>query len=183
MKTAQSSMLNELIYCALPPGGCAASRDGSRSADNSWMHGRYYGEGKTSVTCLANCVTFARVNTLKAPTEEAGSISIESVEQFARDTVSGWSALCQKFLDTQRSQIFERAPSPKQLEAHRSALKWLLRFGRVIHMTAADPDYPDRRVADELEGRLLQLEHSWRMVHVTMPAGDAEEVLNQVFPG
>ena len=72
---------------------------------------------------------------------------------------------------------------PEKLEQHRLALKWMLRFARAIHLTAADPDYPDRRIADELEGRLLQLEHSWRMIHDPMTGAQAEKLLKEVFPG
>ena len=73
-------------------------------------------------------------------------------------------------------------PSPEKLAQHRLALKWMLRFARAIHLNAADPDYPEKSIADELEGRLLQLEHSWRMIHERMPEVEAENLLQQVFP-
>jgi hypothetical protein len=120
------------------------------------------------------------VSTLAAPKEWTES---SSVQEFARDTVEQWSDLCQRFLDRQRSEILTGNPSPERVEQHRLALKWLLRFARAIHLTAADPDYPDKRIADELEGRLLQLEHSWRMVHDRMPEAEAEQILKEVFPG
>jgi hypothetical protein len=34
----------------------------------------------------------------------------------------------------------------------------------------------------ELEGRLLQLESSWRMFHEALPAEQAEKLLAEVFP-
>lgn len=105
-----------------------------------------------------------------------------SVQEFARETVEQWSALCQKFLDQQRVEILTGHSSPAKLEQHRTALKWMLRFARAIHLTAADPDYPDKRIADELEGRLIQLEHSWRMIHERMPEAEAEKLLQNVFP-
>ena len=120
------------------------------------------------------------MSTLAAPKEWTES---SSVQEFARDTVEQWSDLCQQFLDRQRLEILTGNPSPERVEQHRLALKWLLRFARAIHLTAADPDYPDKRIADELEGRLLQLEHSWRMVHDRMPEAEAEQMLKEVFPG
>src|ERR1017187_2529252 len=105
-----------------------------------------------------------------------------SVQEFARETVEQWSDLCQKFLDRQRAEILTGDPLPIKLEQHRLALKWMLRFARAMHLTAADPDYPDKSIADELEGRLLQLEHSWRMIHERMPEAEAEKLLQQVFP-
>jgi len=106
-----------------------------------------------------------------------------SVQAFARETVEQWSELCQNFLDRQRVEILTGEPSPEALEQHRLALKWMLRFARAIHLTAADPDYPDKRIADELEGRMRQLEHSWRMIHERMPDAEAEKLLKDVFPG
>jgi len=106
-----------------------------------------------------------------------------TIQAFARETVDQWSDLCQDFLDRQRAEILMGDPTREELERHRLALKWMLRFARAIHLAAADPDYPDKRIADELEGRLLQLEHSWRMVHDRMPGAEAERVLKEVFPG
>ena len=120
------------------------------------------------------------MNTLLAPTEWAEGSSIQT---FARETVDQWSELCQKFLDRQRAEILMGNPSPERLDRHRMALKWMLRFARAIHLSAADPDYPDKRIADELEGRLLQLEHSWRMIHDRMSAAEADKLLKEVFSG
>src|SRR5262245_42644738 len=93
-----------------------------------------------------------------------------SVQQAARAQVSRWSEVCQRFLDWQSREILGRdRPSAKKLEKHRTDLKWLLRFGRAIYLTASDPDYPDKQIASELHGRLIQLQHSWRMIHEQMP--------------
>ena len=105
------------------------------------------------------------------------------MEQFAYQAVAQWSALCQQFLDRQRNEILARQASPEELDQHRAALKWLMRFAKAIYLTASDPEYPDRQIADELKGRMLQLEHSWRIVHEKMPAAEAEQLLREVFPG
>lgn len=105
------------------------------------------------------------------------------MQEFARETVAQWSELCQRFLVRQRSEILTGHPTPEELEQHRLALKWMLRFARALHLTAADPDYPDKGIANELEGRLLQLEHSWRMIHVRLPDAEAEKLLSEVFAG
>jgi len=105
-----------------------------------------------------------------------------SVQEFALETVGEWSELCQKFLDRQRAEILAGHPSPEKLRQHRLALKWMLRFARAVHLTAADPDYPDKMLANELQGRLVQLEHSWRMLEEQMPETEAEKLLAEVFP-
>ena len=71
---------------------------------------------------------------------------------------------------------------PEKLEQHRTGLKWLLRFARGVYLTVSDPEYPGRDIADELKGRMLQLEHSWRMFHSPMPDAEAEKLLKEVFP-
>lgn len=120
------------------------------------------------------------MNGLVVPEEWAEGLSIQ---EFARETVDQWSDLCQKFLERQRVEILLGDPSAEDLARHRKALKWMLRFARAFHLAAADPDYPDKRIADELEGRLLQLEHSWRMIHERMPDAEANKLLKEIFPG
>jgi hypothetical protein len=73
-------------------------------------------------------------------------------------------------------------PSAKNRAEHRRCLKWLLRLTRLLHSLAADPEFPDKSLAEELEGRLLQLESSWRIFYEAMPAEEAEKLLAEVFP-
>lgn len=73
-------------------------------------------------------------------------------------------------------------PAADKKEQHRQCLKRLLRLTRLLHSMAADPEFPDRSLATELEGRLLQLESSWRMFYEAMPAEQAEKLLAEVFP-
>ena len=104
-----------------------------------------------------------------------------SVLQAARDEVSRWSDLCQKFLDWQKREILVASElSENRIEQHRTQLKWLLRFGRAIYLTASDPDYPDKQLNGELNGRLIQLQHSWQIVHEHLP--QSEQLLEELFP-
>ena len=120
------------------------------------------------------------MNSLTVPGQ--GKVDGFAIENVAREVVEEWSSMCQRFLDWQRSEILKGRPSRETLEQHSAGLRWLLRFARAIYLTASDPDFPDRRVASELKGRLVQLEHSWRMVHEPMPEAEAEQVLKEVFP-
>jgi len=108
----------------------------------------------------------------------------ESVDfqQLARDKVMEWSALCRQFLDFQRREILLGNPTPQQQEAHRAMLKWMLRLTRSLHLSVADPDFPDPTLADELEGRVIQLSESWRMFNNPMSDAEADELLAKVFP-
>jgi hypothetical protein len=97
----------------------------------------------------------------------------ESIRNFARESVTRWSELCQQFLD--------HRPTSEQMPDHLNTLKWLLRFARALHLTAADPEYPDRQIANELEGRLIQLEHYWLMLNNPMPESEADKLASEIF--
>ena len=105
-----------------------------------------------------------------------------ALEEFARDNVQRWSSACQQFLEWQRREVLQGQPSAKILEQHRTALKWLLRGTQAMYSTVADPDYPNRWIASELEGRLYQLRESWELVHNPMPDQEAEMLIKEVFP-
>jgi len=38
-------------------------------------------------------------------------------------------------------------------------------------------------LASEISGRLIQLEHSWRMINNPMSDAEADELLARIFPG
>ena len=103
-------------------------------------------------------------------------------QNLARDRVMEWSALCRQFLDVTRKEILLGRPTADQLQAHRAATKWMLRMTQAMHLAAADPDFPDGQLADELEGRVIQLEHTWSQIHNPMPAAEADKLLAEVFP-
>jgi hypothetical protein len=120
------------------------------------------------------------MSVLKAPADAAEDFSLQ---QAVREQVSRWSATCQEFLDWQKREILgPHEPSAEKMEQHRAGLKWLLRFGRAMYLTASDPDYPDSWIRAELNGRVIQLEHSWRLVHEPMVQEEATGVLREVFP-
>jgi hypothetical protein len=124
-----------------------------------------------------------QVACVNAATISSDADTLDKFQLWARETVGQWSRICQNFLDRQRREILEGHPSPAELEAHRTALKWLLRTTRVIHATSVDPDYPDKSMASEIQGRLIQLEESWRLTQErAMPDVEADELLNRHFP-
>src|SRR5439155_14443856 len=105
-----------------------------------------------------------------------------NLEHLAGDNVRKWSAMCGEFLAWERELMLKSDPSPKQQEDHRQSLKWLLRLTRQIYSMAADPEFPDRSAFQELSGRLLQLEESWKQFYEAMPAEEADRLLARIFP-
>lgn len=121
---------------------------------------------------------------LELPASRSANVLADAAgeaQRTVRDLVNRWLGCCDEFLDWQRRHILEVEPSAERLEAHRQALKFLLRSTRLMHCQAADPDFPDRSLAAELSARLLQLEQSWEMIEDPMPAEAAEAILKAVF--
>jgi hypothetical protein len=114
--------------------------------------------------------------------ELGADLTAPDIEHLTGDYVHEWSTLCGRFLAWERMQMLLAEPTAGKKAQHRQCLKWLLRLTRLLHSMAADPEFPDKSLADELEGRLLQLESSWRMFYEAMPAGQAEKMLAEVFP-
>ena len=119
--------------------------------------------------------------TMLAP-GSAAAVAAENLRQFTRDSVQRYSNLCQEFFDRERQELLEKSPSTADLEAHRTAVQRLLRSARAMLTMTSDPDFPDRDAVNELEGRLIQLQHSWRQLHEPMAEAEADEVLAKVFP-
>jgi hypothetical protein len=115
-------------------------------------------------------------------TELDSDATSPDIEHLTGDYVHQWSMLCGRFLAWERQQMLMSEPSAKSKNEHRQSLKWLLRLTRLLHSMAADPEFPDRSLADELEGRLLQLESSRRMLYEAMPEAQAEKLMSEVFP-
>ncbi len=61
--------------------------------------------------------------------------------------VEDWSR-CINMLTTWEDEHLLDEPAPEQLAAHRQTIERLLRFGRLISLATAHPDFPDRKVSD-----------------------------------
>jgi hypothetical protein len=107
--------------------------------------------------------------------------SLSSANHLA-EYVQKWSAMCFEFLTWEREHVLMREPTPEESREHRQSLTWLLRITRMMHSMLADPEFPNRALTDELEGRLWQLESSWRMIYEPTPQAEAEKLLVEVFP-
>ena len=110
-------------------------------------------------------------------------VAIEGMRQFMRRNAEAWSDMTQQLLDEQRIHMLEKEPTQKDLDAQRQRLTWMFRFMRPLYAAVSDPDYPDPWPAQELKGRLIQLEHSWRIFQEPqMTEAEADEILKKVFP-
>jgi len=107
----------------------------------------------------------------------------EKVEGFAVRQIRDWFEVCDQFMAWQRANLLLTEPSPETLAQHRSALSFLLRFTRLMHCEASDPEFYDKTLAHDFEWRLRKLEDSWTMFHDhSMTTAQANAILQQVFP-
>ena len=74
-------------------------------------------------------------------------------------------------------------PDAQARAEHRQMLKLLLRLLRVLHAQAADPEFPDRSAAQELEAVIWKLDQSWQQFYSPMSEVQADEILRECFPG
>jgi len=79
--------------------------------------------------------------------------------------------------------MLPRQPSRSELAENRRRMKLFLRMTRLLHTEVADPDFPDRSLADELAIRLRQMEDLWETIHNPMPDDEADKILSEAFPG
>ena len=85
--------------------------------------------------------------------------------RLAYEWMDRWVKACDEFSEWQYRNIIACQPTPQQLAEHREALKWMLRFTRLMQSQVKDPDFPLRQFANEMDGRLLQLEEVWKLIH------------------
>jgi hypothetical protein len=115
--------------------------------------------------------------------EALGSaVDITSLRDWTVERILEWSAGCGRFLKWERDHMIIREPSAQELAEHKKVLRWLLSATKLFHASVSDPEFPERSLAKELQGRLTQLEQSWRMFHEGMPKEEAEKLLAEVFP-
>ena len=115
--------------------------------------------------------------------EEGVTAPPEGGRDFAKEQVERWCAACQNFLVWERNVILTGNPSEQDKKEHKTALKWLLRLSKLFHVSATDPDFPDRSMAKMMELTIWKLEQSWKMIYEPMPNAEADRLLAEIFPG
>jgi hypothetical protein len=85
--------------------------------------------------------------------------------RFVFESMDRWVKVSGEFAEWQYREIVSGNPTAEQLAEHRDALKWMLRFTRWMQAQVKDPDFPLRQFANEVDGRLLQFEEVWKLIH------------------
>jgi len=108
--------------------------------------------------------------------------SAESATSATLKLLRTWIATCNEFRERERREIIEKEPSPEKLAEYREELKWMIRGARALLSVVSDPDFPSRQFANEISGKLLQLEDSWQSLNNPMTDAEADAILQKAFP-
>jgi len=97
--------------------------------------------------------------------------------------VQEWFDLCDRVLDIHRANFVLREPTPAQREAHKTALRTILRTCLLINARVLDPEFHEPHLASRLQVRIKQLEDAYNTFHDPELSDEkAERVLRQIFP-
>jgi len=94
-----------------------------------------------------------------------------------------WMNTCDEFRAWEHREIMQLEPNATTLAQYRDALKWMLRLTRLLDAQVNDPDFPaGQDFAQEVRGRLIQLQYSWEALENPMSGEEAEKLTAQYFP-
>ena len=109
---------------------------------------------------------------------ESGSVPRWLIHQM----LDRWAQAVEQFRQWEDQEILRKEPSAQDLARHRHESAWIIRATRHLQDMAMDPDFPVRERAEEIAGRLAQLEATFAEVHDPMTDQQADEILRQAFP-
>jgi hypothetical protein len=105
------------------------------------------------------------------------------VETLPHRQAAQWLERVAEFRQWERTHILTGEPSDKALQKHRLALRYTISMTRMMLSEIADPELHDPELFRDLEGVLLQLNHSWEMIHNPLPQSELNDALARYFPG
>src|SRR5947199_8001517 len=105
----------------------------------------------------------------------------EAGPSFLGDWVKSWVSACNQFRQWERNELIVKRPSAETLTEHGKKIKAFIWSARLLQAMMSDPDYSDRELRREVDGKLLQLEATLQMIHDPMPDVEADAVLKAAF--
>ena len=93
-----------------------------------------------------------------------------------------WIKLANDFRQWEREELIEKTPSAEGLATHKRTAATLIRSAHLMQSLMEDPEYPIREFLPVVQGKLLQLQDSWDMIHNPMPDEEADRLLAEIFP-
>ena len=80
-----------------------------------------------------------------------------------------------------RENLIRREPDAAVFNQHDQVCKWMLRLLRLIQLALAEPDFPDRSLAEEVAFTIRRLTEDWEMLHNPMPEAEARKLIPDLF--
>ena len=120
--------------------------------------------------------------TLDQPRPSVFDGFLESLRDFPKENAARWSRLVQDFFDLERKEMLDKEPTPEALAVHRKVVRGLIASTHLMLVRCDPDDDYARQMTAELEGRLIQLKHSWKQFQEPMDPAEAERLIKQYFP-
>jgi len=102
------------------------------------------------------------------------------MERYFIDNVRAFIGRTDEFVMRQYRDIIRGSPNPEQLDLHRQDLKWAIWLCRLLQRATSSDQFPDRPLAAMLDGRLRQLEESWKLLFEP-PSNEEAEKLDKMI--
>jgi|SRR5665213_6230 len=80
-----------------------------------------------------------------------------------------------------REHLLLREPGVAALKQHDEVCKWLIRLLRLEQLALAEPDFPDKSLAEEVAFAIRRLTEDWEMLHNPMPEAEARKLIPDLF--
>ena len=101
-----------------------------------------------------------------------------SIQRF----LTAWVEAVNDFLQRQYRDVIQQGPSAVNLAQYQLECKWLLRSALKLESLVKDPEYPGRYFAQEIAGKLIQLQESWDSLNNPISDSETDAILQKVFP-
>jgi hypothetical protein len=93
-----------------------------------------------------------------------------------------WIKLASDFRQWERKELIEKTPSSETLARHKKTAATLIRSAHLMQSLMEDPERAIRDFLPQVQGKLLQLQDSWDMIHNPLPDEEADRLLAEIFP-
>ena len=110
-----------------------------------------------------------------------GHLEKHLLSEYAQ-AVEEWSAHVQHMARWEDAHLLDQ-PTPEQLLLHRTAVERLLRFGKLISLSTAHPDFPDRALSEMAAATQRVLQDKLLLWHgAGMSLVESDRILAACFP-
>jgi hypothetical protein len=80
-----------------------------------------------------------------------------------------------------REHLLLREPDLVEVKQHDQVCKWFIRILRLEQLALAEPDFPDKSLAEEVAYLIRRLTEDWEMIHQPLAEAEAQKLIPDLF--